>query len=607
MPDLGNAGMKILAVDLETTGLDPRTDRVRLVQLYDGTNMRIVDAFVDTNIMDELVALFEDPSICKVGHNLAFDMSFARAHAGRRLKFANLHDTMICEQVLTAGWYQPYMDHATKEIKHKMPEYNLAALVKKHLGFVLEKDMQRSNWGSDQLTKEQMAYAARDVEVLLPLVEIQRNLLRTNNLIKTAELEFQTLPAVVEMQLLGMPVDWSVAEQLRVDLQKELTVTQTELEQLVRSGQKSRQKTLFGEDVGIDLNLNSPKQILKYLQDKLGLTEMESSDVEALKTIDHPFAAKLLRYRTLEKQLNFLVQFESFGAKSGRMYPSYNQARASTGRMSSSKPNQQQVPKRGDGKRFRGIFKTTPGKKLVKCDLSAIEMRIMARLAMDKAMTDAILNGVDLHRLTASKVANKTLEEVTKEERQRAKAVNFGFLFAMGAPTFRKYAFSQYGVKVTEEEAQQIRNAFFSLYNGLARWHEAQKQKMYEARPYNCHNADRGYYTNYVAVQTTLHGRKRFWANFAGQTMATPSEYYNMADQGSCADLVKMILVRLYNELPDDCHIVAVVHDEVLLETPEDTAQAMMDLMLKIMREEGSKMLDPIPVDAEGVISDAWG
>lgn len=599
--------MNAIAVDLETTGLDPRLDRVRLVQTYDGSTVNIVDAFKEPEALDELVKLFEDPKITKVGQNLAFDMSFCRVHAGRRVRFANLHDTMVCEQVLMAGFYQPYLDKKTNEIKKKMPEYTLAALVKKHLGFVLEKDMQRSNWGAAELTKEQMAYASRDVEVLIPLLDIQRELLEANNLQATAKLEFDTLPAVVEMQVRGMPVDWTDAEVLRGQIQIELYASKKELEDLVRSSQKSRQRTLFGEYEGIDLNLNSPKQVLKYLQEKLGIVGIESSDVEALKSIDHPFAAKLLRFRTLEKHLNFLEQFESFGAKSGRIYPAYNQCRAATGRMSSSRPNGQQIPKRGDGARFRKLFKALPGYKLVKVDFSAIELRVMARLAKDPAMMNAIADGVDLHRLTASNTNGKPIADISKEERQHAKALNFGLIYGMSAPTLKNYAWMSYGVRITDQEAVDARSKYFNLYRGIAKWHEEQKAALRDFRPYHVHNSEKGFHINYVAIQQTLSGRKRFWPNFAGDTMARPNDFYNSADQGTSADITKMALARLYQELPEDVYLIGAVHDEIICETPQEKAQSIADLMLKVMTEVGSEVLYPVKVDAEATIGQTWG
>jgi DNA polymerase-1 len=533
----------------------------------------------------------------------------------------------------------------------------------RHLGFKLEKDMQRSNWGSKELTEEQLKYAARDVEVLLPIQHIQQTLLDRNELGGTAKLEFNTIPAIVEIEFYGMPFDWEAAESLRVSKKVELKQALEDLEKEARGKQRSKQVTLFGGDAGVDINFRSPAQITKYLN-KIGFS-VDSSDVETLKTLEHPFCEKLLKYRTIEKHLNFIDQFEEFGGRGGRLYPSYNQARAATGRMSSSRPNGQQVPKRGDGRVFRTLFKTKKGFKLVRVDFSAIEMRVMARLAMDEAMIQAIQNGVDLHKLTASKTSHKPMEEVTKDDRQKAKAVNFGLIYGMSAPTLKDYAYFNYGVRMTLEEAEMVRTEFFNLYKGIARWHlnswketgrdvfNKQSRDSYygilvdsceqefknSSKPikvaiiwdvkagklkaensaeivtttapaydkYYVHTAKGDIDFLLVMNQKTITGRKRFWPNFQKKTMAKATEFYNSADQGTSADITKLSLVRIYKELPEEAHIIGAIHDEILVECPEEIASEIAQAVKRIMCEEGSKILAPVPVDAEETVGDSWG
>ena len=598
--------MSTVYIDLETTSLDPHHGRVRLIQRMENGVVTIQDVFEHPEAMDELLDICENPKITKVGHNLKFDLSWVRAHAGRRVKFTNLYDTMVAEQVLTAGWSFPYWDKKSDELKKRMLEYSLMALVQRHLGYKIDKTQQKSDWGDKALTKEQLKYASRDVEVLAPIHEIQLELLEANNLGHIAHLEFESIAPIVEMEYIGMPFVWEDAEKLRGELKIKATEAMVALKKEVLGSQGSRQMTLFGVDAGIDMNLNSPAQVVKYMRDKLHL-DVNSSDVETLKSLDHPFAAKLLKYRGIEKSLQFIEQFDEYGARSGRLYPTYNQARAATGRMSSSKPNGQQIPKRGDNKVFRKLFKTTPGMKLVKVDFAAIEMRVMARLAQDKAMIEAITHGVDLHKLTAAKTSQKKMEEVTKDDRQKAKAVNFGLIYGMSSPTLKKYAWFNYGVKMTEEEAAQTRDRYFDLYKGILNWHQVQKNKMHTNQPYHQHTYEKGYFIQHVAIQQTLLGRKRFWPTFAGETTAKPTEYFNSADQGTSADITKQSMVELYKVLPEEAKLVAVVHDEIVVECPETMAEEISKLMIEVMCRVGSDMLNPVRVDAEAEIHDSWG
>ena len=598
--------MRKIYVDCETTGLDPRKDTVQLIQLNENNKVTLLKTSEYPEAMQQLVEICENPEIMIIGHNLTFDLSFVRVYANRRVKFTNIYDTMLAEQVILAGWGIPYLDKKTEELKTKRPEFSLKALCSRHLGIDLDKSLQASDWGNAELTEAQMEYASRDVEVLPALQEIQENLLNADGLRHIAQLEFDTIPAIVEMQVTGMPFSWDEAEKLRVIKKQETAKAVDDLEKEVRSKQATHQVTLFGDVVGVDVNFNSPVQIKKYLKDKLGL-DVDSSDVETLKGIDHPFAAKLLKYRGLEKQLQFFDQFEEYGAKSGRLYPFINQCRAATGRMSSSRPNQQQVPKRGEGKVFRNLFKCKPGYKMVKVDYSAIEMRVTAAVSKDPAMLEAINTGVDLHKLTASKTSRKPMEEITKEDRQKAKAVNFGLCFGMSAPTLKKYSWFNYQVKMTDEEALETRDAYFNLYKGVAKWHENEKSKMRYPREVHLHTAERGYYTQYLVEQRTILGRRRAWPNFMGESLARMTEMCNTRVQGSAADLTKLALIQLYNELPEEARLIGVIHDEILVECSTEIAEDIKNLMLKCMCEPGNKMCDPVKIEAEGGVGDAWG
>ena len=599
--------MNILFLDTESSGLNPRTDKVRLIQSWDGEKCLVFDVWKQPYRMKHLIDICENPNIIKVFQNAAFDLSFLSVYAGRRIRFVNIFDTMLAEQVLLAGWGTPYLDKKTNEQKRRMPGFSLKDLAWRHLGVKLDKTEQKSDWGAPEITKSQMEYAALDVKILEPIYNIQMELLKKNNLMHVAQLEFDTLAPIVEMNVIGMPFDPAAAEETIILKTKERDQKLRDLDQMVLARQSSRQMTLFGEaSTKSDMNMNSPTQIVKELK-KLGYA-VSSSDVETLKEIDHPWAQGLLAYRHTEKQVMFLDQWlNKFNGRSGRLYPQYNQCRAQTGRMSSSNYNAQQVPKRGDGAAFRALFKTQPGFKMVKVDYSAIEMRMVAAVSGDQVMINAVKSGVDLHKLTASTVTGVPIEEVTKVQRQQAKAVNFGMCYSMGAKTFQKYARLNYGVNLTESEAQDAHKAYHELYYGVDAWQQDTSRRVKkEVNEYWMHTHDKGFFIQQVFNTTTPLGRKRFYPDWGGESTARLTDACNSPIQGGSADLTKLALIRLYKELPAEAHLVTCVHDEIVVECPEEIAESIRDLMIKCMCDEGNKMCKVLPIEAEGEIKDSW-
>jgi DNA polymerase-1 len=245
---------------------------------------------------------------------------------------------------------------------------------------------------------------------------------------------------------------------------------------------------------------------------------------------------------------------------------------------------------------------------MVKCDFSGIELRIMARLTMDPTMIDLFKKDADLHKYMAAKVANKEMEEVTKDERTNAKIINFGFIYGMGAPTFQDYARNLYRIHMPIEEAEKSRRVFFQTYPEIAKWHREQAHRLQgnAVETYNFYNHQRGYYTRYVYVTRTLLDRKRLFPLAMGKVVAKLPETLNMPDQGTGADLMKISLARAYRELPPDYKLIAAVHDEIVLEVPEARAMDAGLWIKKIMEEEGCKLLAPVPVTAEVSVADSW-
>jgi DNA polymerase I-like protein with 3'-5' exonuclease and polymerase domains len=285
----------------------------------------------------------------------------------------------------------------------------------------------------------------------------------------------------------------------------------------------------------------------------------------------YPLLHEFIRYRTL----TYAVQH--FSSKlpghihplTKRIHPNYHQLGAATGRFSCTDPNLQGLPKKNG---FRECAIPEPKFKLVIGDYSQIELRVAAEISGDPRMLRAYQNGHDLHRLTASLVAQKSMEEVTREERQSAKAINFGLIFGMGEEGLQKYARNTYGVNMTREQARFFRNRFFQVYQGITRWHEA---------------TIRG---NNTRETRTIIGRRRLWKD---QPLIT--ELLNTPIQGTSADITKKALGILPGKLiGTGAKIIGTVHDEIILEVPEEKAESIAEI-LKTAMIEGGRVFEKSP------------
>jgi len=264
---------------------------------------------------------------------------------------------------------------------------------------------------------------------------------------------------------------------------------------------------------------------------------------------------------------------------------------AGTGRMTCSSPNLQQTPHE-----LRAYIKPREGCVLVKADFSQIELRIAAALAKDRRMLQAFREGTDLHRLTASLILSKPIDRVAKEERQLAKALNFGLLYGMGAGGLKTYAATQYGVSLSLERAREYREKFFATYPGLAKWHRDTGRTLREAK-------SRG--EGGIVVET-LAGRKR-WVPEDALTAAL-----NTPVQGTGADGLKAAVAVLYKRLLErglwgEVRIVLLVHDEVVVEAPEPLAVVATHLLTEAMREGMEAIVKGVPIEVEAGIYADWG
>ncbi|HEX5706333.1 MAG TPA: DNA polymerase [Pyrinomonadaceae bacterium] len=584
-----------LGFDTETTDLDPYKGRLRLVQLAapDGVVVFDLDRLAPGGDADKVEALaplrrlLASKTPVKVAHNTKFDAKWVRRHlgvelnddfdsrqngnGGERVERAGLFDTLLASQIVSAG--EPEDRHS------------LASVAERYLGEALDKSQQVSDWGGE-LSEAQLAYAARDAEVLLPLRDKLIEQLRANALGRCAQLEFECVAPVAAMELAGIFLD---KERWR----EQLAIVEKKREQLAEELQKelaeeSPQQSFFGP-TRMDINLDSHVQLTKALT-RLGVPVPDSTRNWKLQPLanQYPIVAKLLDYRTVQKALTSYGEniLREISPATGRIHANFHQIGAPTGRFACTNPNVQQVPHSIE---YRRCFRA-PGenRKLVIADYSQIELRILADFTGDQGFIDAFNSGADLHRVTAAQVFAVALEAVTKEQRDFAKRLNFGVVYGIGAQRFAMMT------GLSQTEAEDILRRYFATYRALDTWLREAANKAVRER----------------TAPRTVAGRL-FRFNFDPEDRQAASlaqrNGKNSPIQGSSADIIKRALRILHDELKGtSACVVNVVHDEIVVETDaaqaEETAKVVEDAMCRA----GQEYVKKVPVKVESVVADEW-
>lgn len=558
----------VCGVDTETTGLDPHTDRLRLLQLATPDAVYVIDA---DRVVDlrPLAPFFERPRPVKVFHNAKFDLPFLaeRLAPGKPLGavFRGLFDTMLAAMLL----------------EESDEGYSLAALCKRFLGYDLDKTEQKSDW-SGPLSAGQIEYAAKDAAILLPLRSELRQRLIDASLVRVAKLEFDLAPVVADMETAGFYLDLAAWEQVwnryRAERERLAEKVRTTLGSHLPGG-------LFGP---MFFNPDSPDQVLEALRN-LGI-DVPHTGESALKPLAerYPPVADLLEYRAVAKAVASCGDLfpRYVHPKTGRIHARYRQIGARSGRMSCREPNVQQVPRK---KEIRACFRAPAGRRLIVADYSQVELRVAAALSGDERMIAAYQEGRDLHRQTAALITGTPLDAVTPEQRQAAKAVNFGLLFGMGAAGLAAYARNEYGVELSLERAEEFRARFFEAYTGVRRWHERARRTIAARGP--------------IAIRTAS-GRL-----FRPKLPASLSVLLNTPVQGSAADIMKQAMIYVHHALAErqcDARIVAVVHDELIVESSEGDAGEALAIIRREMERAGAEFFAGVPFVADAAVVQHW-
>jgi DNA polymerase-1 len=483
------------------------------------------------------------------------------------LEVRGLFDTLLASQLIGAG--------------RNEGGHGLAAVSDRHLGELVDKSMQVSDW-SGRLTDAQYEYGAKDAELMLPLYEKLSAGLRELSLEDVATLEFECVLPIAAMELAGMALDVDCWRGLVVNLERAHDVLSDQLKRELAAG--IPQLTLFGEPPNI--NLDSPTQVTEALA-HMGI-KVEGTRSWQLQPLskDHPAIEKLLEYRSVQKLLSSygLALLEHINPVTGRIHADFRQMGATGGRMSCSDPNLQQVPNTPE---YRSCFRAPAGRKLVIADYSQIELRILADWSQDIALVKALLSGEDLHCVTASQMFGISLEQVSKDQRAAAKQLNYGIMYGLGAQGL--------GARIgcSLEEAEGLLRKYFEAYSGVAAFLRDAADRAVGDRESRTRSGRLIYFS--------------FDANDRSQVGATQRLGKNAPIQGSSADIIKRALALLYDALkPIDAKIVNCIHDEIVIEAAEAQAEECAAILDREMIAAAREFIRSVPVTVDITIGDAW-
>jgi DNA polymerase-1 len=570
---------QVIGLDTETTELDPYVGRLRLIQLATPSGVHIIDldAFSaggngnlrHTPALQPLRELLSAHRPVKIAHNAKFDAKFIKHTLGADL--GGLFDTLLASQLIGAG-----------DIEER---HGLETVASRYLSEAVDKTERLSNWNLE-LSDAQLEYAARDAAVLVPLREKLIDRLKSDSLIKCATLEFDCVMTVADIELTGfyMHKDRWLEQLAVVDKKRELLAE--ELQSVL--AEESSQGTLFGGPQRDDINLDSHQQLTKALE-RLGITVPDSTRNWKLQPLaaEYPVIATLLEYRTVQKALTSYGQnmIDLVNPTTHRLHADFRQIGAPTGRFSCTNPNIQQVPHAVE---YRRCFSGYPeGRRLVIADYSQIELRILAEFSGDRGFIDAFNSGADLHRVTAAQVFNVSPDQVTREQRDFAKRLNFGVVYGIGAQRFAIMTGS------TIPDAENILRKYFATYRGLDTY-------LNEA-------ANRAVSERQARTGSGRLVRFRYDEQDRQQISMTKRNGKNTPIQGTSADILKRALRLLKDELRGtNAQIVNIIHDESVVEADADEAQDVALRVERAMCAAGEEYVKTVPVKVETEIADEW-
>ncbi|AZC99317.1 DNA polymerase I [Pseudomonas chlororaphis] len=551
---------KLFAFDTETTGIDAQQAQLVglsfAVQANEAAYIPLTHSYIDVpeqldrdTVLRALKPILEDPNKLKVGQHAKFDMNILAncAIGGDQANGITVRgvafDTMLESYVLNST--------ATR--------HDMDSLAEKYLGHTTVSFQDIAGKGAKQLTFDQIAleqagpYAAEDADVTLRLHQVLHEKLAAIPSLASvlSDIEMPVVPVLARIERQGALVDADLLGVQSIELGDKMVALEREAFEIA----------------GEEFNLGSPKQLGVILYDKLGLPVLKktakgqpSTAEEVLAKLaedDYPLPKVLMQYRSMSKLKSTYTDRlpEQINPRTGRIHTSYHQAVASTGRLSSSDPNLQNIPVRtAEGRRIRQAFIAPPGYKLLAADYSQIELRIMAHLSRDEGLLNAFRNNLDVHAATAAEVFKVELKDVSSDQRRSAKAINFGLIYGMGAQKLGK------DIGVDTKTAKAYIDTYFARYPGVREYMDRTRAQA----------AEQGYVE-------TLFGRRLYLpeinSNKPQERAGAERTAINAPMQGTAADIIKKAMVAVDNWLTAsglDAKVILQVHDELVLEVRED-------------------------------------
>ena len=573
-----------VAVDTETSSLDPHQAELIGISLstsigeacYIPIGHDSKRCIKKSLVLEKLKPLLEDPSIKKIGQNIKFDYIIFYKHG---ITLTSMEDTMLMSYVLDAGKNRHNMDTLSEiHLGHKTISYkDLVGTGKKEINF-REVDVEKAK-----------DYASEDADITFRLYKKFYKSLKEEKMINIYEVfEKPMLKILAHMEIEGVKIDNKFLKVLSLKFEKKIEKIQKEVFKISKK----------------EFNIASPKQLGEILYNDLKIADLKKTKkgsfatsaqvLEDLAFKGHKFPQLILNWRQVSKLKNTYSDSlqEHINLNTKRVHTSFLLAATTTGRLASSDPNLQNIPiKSEDGKDIRKAFVAEKGHVLISADYNQIEMRILADLADVKELKKAFNNNEDIHSLTASQIFNIDIKKVTKDQRRKAKAINFGII----------YGISQYGlakqINVSNHEAEEFLNAYFSKFPEI---------KIYMDRTIKfCRKS--GYVSN-------IFGRRSHFININDKNYNVRNfqerAAINAPIQGSAAELMRLAMIRLSKKLNDQqTKMLLQIHDELIFEAPKEevkrVSKLIIDEMSSVAKSEQHSFSIPLTVDLNS--GDNWG